>query len=151
MQPPTFDRVRDLLDVAIRDEESARDRYLAWQGRAGDGALDDLLGRLAADEERHRAMLQTVRTVGVRLPLTDHLAERPLPDYATHSDDAEPTDVRSLLVYAIRDERRAFLAYVELAETAEVLRVAEACRTLAQEEAAHQRLLEEQYARLFES
>ena len=146
-KPP--ERVRDLLELAIADEVRARDLYATWRARASDPDLARALADLEADEERHRAMLETMRTVHAGLPMAEGSIAAPLPRWAERPLTTEPRDLRELLAFAVRDEHEAYLRYFLMAEAAPSPKIREACRTLADEETAHQRKLEAWFRRLF--
>lgn len=141
--------LREILEVAISFEKSARDFYAGLVPKVSKN-LRYLVEELAAEEQTHFELFsQLAASIDieqqiqqqVRVPVEDHRFSDyvQLPDLGDHPDD------QSVLQYAMGREDAAMKQYRELADNTEVGPAHDLFAFLANEEAEHKLELEKIY------
>lgn len=143
---------QDVLDLALfaeREAEEGYDRLAAFMASQGKEELAAFFRRMAAWEQEHQARLEDRR----RMLFPDaprNLADRApwaieLPDDASVTSNVSP---RRALELAHAAEVSAYEYYSTALEYVSEPRVAEVFELLRKEELGHQRLLEQELAKL---
>ncbi len=140
------------LDRAVRAEENARAFYLAAAERTGDPAGARMFRDLAAFEEHHRSQLLRLRDALAAGNGWIAYEPRPVPEPGAGAPGeraakvvGDRTGALDALRQAIEAERRAEAEYRDLAAQAPDARGQAMFARLAEEEAGHRRLLDDQY------
>jgi rubrerythrin len=138
--------IGEILEFAIAREAEAVHFYMAMAERAGEPSTKEFFEDLVSEELEHKSRLElevmkeglVARTIGV------------VPE-ASGGPQVSPAQVAGQMVYtealsmAIQKERRSFTLYVRLAGLVSDEELRETLMSLAEEEAKHIVVLEEQY------
>ena len=144
--------LREILEVATRFEESARDFYTALIPKVSK-RIRDLVEELAAEEQRHFDLFTELAQRGdlgeqiqseIQRPVSDSKFSDclHLPDLGDNPDD------QAVLQYAMGREHAAMTHYGELPDTAPSGPIQDLFRFLASEETKHKLELEKIYYEL---
>ncbi len=144
--------LREILEVATRFEESARDFYTALIPKVSK-RIRDLVEELAAEEQRHFDLFTELAQRGdlgeqiqseIQRPVSDSKFSDclHLPDLGDNPDD------QAVLQYAMGREHAAMTHYGELADTTPSGPIQDLFRFLASEETKHKLELEKIYYEL---
>ena len=144
--------LREILEVATRFEESARDFYTALIPKVSK-RIRDLVEELAAEEQRHFDLFTELAQRGDLGEQIQSEIQRPasdskfsdclhLPDLGDNPDD------QAVLQYAMGREHAAMTHYGELADTTPSGPIQDLFRFLASEETKHKLELEKIYYEL---
>ena len=139
--------IGEILEFAIEREGEAVEFYMAMADKVKNPAIQEFFEDLVTEELEHKSRLElevmkegiVARTVGV-------LPETSLEGTTVDLDQVRSQmDYREALDVAIRKERRSFRLYAKLAGLVTEEELGETLLSLAEEEAKHLVLLEEQY------
>ena len=134
----------EILELAISRELDAYKLYMKLSQRVADLQMRETFKSFAGEELEHKARLELeVMKLGVVVPPSKKLAIRKPGD-----KDIEPdldADFKSILLFAMQKERKAFRLYVELATAAKDKESWEMLLSLAENEAMHQARFEVEY------
>jgi rubrerythrin len=132
-----------ILERAIVRELDAYKLYMNLSRRVADAQMQEVFRAFAAEELEHKARLELeVIKLGVIVPTSEK------PNIAESDEDVEPdldVDYRSILLFAMRKERKAFRLYFDLAARAKDKQLREMLLSLAENEAMHQARFEVEY------
>lgn len=145
--------IQEALEIALEAELKARAFYAQAAAEVQDPHGRDLLGRLAAFEEYHaheltelaRSLQSTGRFIAYEGRTMDQFAPVVGSGEATGTLLAELQDVAGILSRAIDNEKIAGERYRQLAEETDDPAGQEMFKKLSQEEAVHQRILEDEF------
>ena len=139
--------IGEILESAIEREAEAVEFYMAMAERVKNPAVQELFEDLVTEELEHKSRLElevmkegiVARTVGV------------LPETSLDTAAVDPDQVRSQMDYpealdvAMQKERRSLRLYARLSGLVAEAVLSETLLSLAEEEAKHLVVLEEQY------
>ncbi len=139
--------IGEILEFAIERESQAAELYIAMAERVKDAATREFFENLVTAELEHKSRLElemmkeglVVRTVGV------------LPETSGDDTPLDPGQIAEHMTYAealglaIQKEKRSFRLYARLAGLIREEELGETLLSLAEEEAKHFVVLEEQY------
>ena len=139
--------IGEILEFAIEREAEAVEFYMAMAERVKNPAVQELFEDLVTEELEHKSRLElevmkegiVARTVGV------------LPETSLDTAAVDPDQVRSQMDYpealdvAMQKERRSLRLYARLSGLVAEAVLSETLLSLAEEEAKHLVVLEEQY------
>ncbi len=140
MQKVTVDEV---LDFAIAAEVSAERFYLDLAAKMQGEAMRTALEEFAAQERRHKAILEGVKQ-GERIA-PGQAADLKIADYVVDVEPRPDMEYADALVLAMKREKAAFKLYTKLAESAQDQAIRETFLMLANEEAKHKLYFEVEY------
>lgn len=141
--------VREILEVAIGFEESARDFYSALIPKVSK-RIRYLFEDLAAEEQRHYDLFKSLSERPDLAEQIKTMIDRPAEDSKfsdrMHLDDlTDPSDDQAVLQYAMGREHAAMSHYRELATTAPEGSIRDLFAFLTGEETRHKLELEKLY------
>ncbi|MFH1810139.1 MAG: ferritin family protein [Pseudomonadota bacterium] len=137
--------VDNILEFAIRQEEKAEAMYLRLAGKAGHAHMKQSLEEFAAEERRHKQILQQIHQNGGLRPSAEQIATLGLAEMLREVDEDTEMDYQQLLIFAMQREKDAFRMYSSLAEIAQDEKLRLTLQSLAQEEAKHKLRFEIEY------
>jgi len=141
----------EALDIAIAWEEYAREGYERWADATGNLNAKALFRNLASMEARHARMLRGVKGGGdLRLALSGSEWLDLSGGMAAHPA-AGDRDLKAVFEYAMKKELEANARYAYLAGMAKDASQRELFTLMANEEAYHRTLINEQYVRLLKA
>ncbi len=141
----------EILDFAIEKEEEARLFYTKLSKKARDAGAGKLFSELAAEEKRHRYILENIAdnkeaikrfTASAR---GRKVADLKISDYLVPSDPAAEHNYQSALILAMQREKASFRLYNDFAAKVKNHVIHEMFLALAMEEARHKLRLETEY------
>jgi rubrerythrin len=139
-----FDTVEDVLDFAISKEMAAKEFYEKFAEWAENPAMRKVFEEFAAEEQRHREILENVKSGNMVLP-KEKIQDMKLADMAEAVTPHPDMNYQDALVFAMHREKQAFTLYHMLANLCEDEKMRETFEMLAQEEAKHKLQFEIEY------
>jgi rubrerythrin len=100
---------------------------------------------LAAEEMKHRAILENLEGSGGLKPANFVVADLKVSDYLVEVEPSANMDYQDALILAMKREKAAYRLYIDLAEGAQDQVLKETFENLAQKEAGHKLRLETIY------
>lgn len=140
-----FDSIEAVLDYAIEKEEEARSFYAAWSERVEHDAIREVFGEFAAQERKHREMLEGIKAGGSFRSKTGGVADLKLADFFLEIEPTPEMTYQDALLLAIQRERHAHEMYVSLSASDGTGELRSLFESLAAEEAKHKLKLESIY------
>jgi hypothetical protein len=142
--------VMDAIETAMTAEEKARDFYAEAAGRVSGTRGKRLFQQLADFEQGHYDILARLKeSLAAKGCYVNYTGTSFAPVYAEGEDlvidAAEKKDLNEILTMAIGNEKKAGEAYSQLAEQVDDPDGVAMFRRLADEEANHARILEDQF------
>ena len=134
-----------ILEFAIRQEEKAEAMYLRLAAKTDAGYMKQSLEEFAAEERRHKQVLQEIHQQGGLRPSADQIQDLGLAEMLRDVDEQADMDYQQLLIFAMQREKDAFRMYSALAEIAQDSTLRLTLQALAQEEAKHKLRFEIEY------
>ncbi|MBI5883133.1 MAG: ferritin family protein [Elusimicrobia bacterium] len=148
MTTTTREKVEEVLQFAIDNEQRAVDFYTLLASRQRQAGLKEMFSSLAAEEGRHKLKLEKIRS-GRKLLKSGAKISRDidLEDYATPPEPEGDLDLQDALLLAMKKEKAAFNLYMDMADAAAEPEVKDIFLSLAREEANHRARFEREYDR----
>ncbi len=138
--------VNEVLDFAIREEEKAAEFYTELAQQVEDPAIRETLKEYAAEEMRHKAKLESLKSRGVELhPSRLEALDLKVAEYTVEIEVQPDMSYQDLLILAMKKEKAAHDLYTDLAAASSDTAIKEAFLSLAQEESNHKLHFEAQY------
>lgn len=138
------------LDRAIAGEKEAQSFYLAAAGRTDDPGGAAMFRELAAFESHHQEHLEALKTslhergIWIQYPARD-FSKTPAAEAPSRAAGSEHADALEALRLAIAAEGKAESEYQRLADQADDTNGKQMFERLAEEEALHRKVLDDQY------
>lgn len=143
MQP--FSSVQEVLTFAIDKENEAARFYTDLSNRSSSKATAQVFKDLAAEEMKHRAVLENLEGAGVLKPANFQVADLKMSDYLVDVEPNQDMDYQDALILAMKREKAAYRLYFDLAAGAVDQNLKDTFENLAQKEAGHKLRLETIY------
>ena len=140
-----FKNVNEVLDYAIKSEESAYVFYTAWSKKLEDRSLVRVFEELAGEELGHKEFLLGVKKGATLVPSRQEIVDLKISDYVMDVKVSTDMDYQEALTLAMQREKEAFKLYSKLAAMSERDDIRNTFKALAQEEAKHKLRLELMY------
>ncbi|MEW6267522.1 MAG: ferritin family protein [Thermodesulfobacteriota bacterium] len=140
-----FNTVDEILDFAIKGEETANAFYRRLADQAALPWMSDLFLDFAKEELGHKARLQAVKLGGRLKPAAEKVQDLKIAEYTADVDESSVTNFQDALVLAMKKEKKAFKLYTDLAEATDNADLRQTFLALAQEEAKHKLRIEIAY------
>jgi len=144
----TFGSVQEILQFAIQKEEEAHDFYLEWSRRMKKASMKKKLQDFASEELKHKAKLTAIIGNKVQMQALrpkEKVIDLKIGDYLVDVDPSTDLDYQGALILAMKEEKKAFKLYSDLAEMTQNQDIRALFLGLAQEEAKHKLKLETEY------
>jgi rubrerythrin len=103
------------------------------------------LEEFAAEERRHKQVLQDIHKQGGLRPSSEQIQDLGLAEMLRDVDEKADLDYQQLLIFAMQREKDAFRMYSSLADIAQDAKLRLTLQALAQEEAKHKLRFEIEY------
>ncbi len=139
-----FNRIDDILDFAIKEEEQAQEFYSKLASKATDPGIKKLLEGFAAEEKGHKARLTGIKSGKQAFGAKERVLDLQIGDYLVDVSPSPEMSYKEALVVAMKKEKAAFRMYTDLAESVEGS-LRETFLELAQDEAKHKLRFEIEY------
>lgn len=137
-----FKNVDEILDFAIKSEESANRFYSEWAKKLAGKPIESTFEELAAEENKHKEFLLGVKH-GKSVQASDKaLLDLKISDYMADVKASVDMDYQDALTVAMHREKMAFKLYSSLADMSPKEDVKNMFKILAHEEAKHKLRLE---------
>ncbi len=143
------ERLAEILDFAIREEEAAYRFYLDLAAKMDKAYMKEIFEDFAKEELRHKAKLEGVKKGDFFTASFQTIEDLKIGDYLVDVDTSQDMDYHKALVLAMKKEKAAYRLYSDLAARAEDARVKDVFKALAQEEAKHKLRFEIEYDNAF--
>ena len=144
------------IDRAIAAERQAQEFYLAAAEKTDDAGGASMFRELAAFESHHQEHLEALKTSintdggWIQYPARN-LSKVPVAEASGRKSSGEHSDALEALRLAISAEEKAEAEYTALAEQADDANGKQMFTRLAEEEALHRKVLDDQYYALTNS
>ena len=140
-----WNKVNDILDYAIENEQSAVDFYRELASKAAKPEIRKLFENYAKEEEVHKAKIEAVKADQTFASVSTDVLDLKLGDYLVAVEPSADMDYQSALILAMKREKAAFRLYTALAAKVDDEQLRELFLQLAQEEAKHKLHFEIEY------
>jgi len=143
-----FGSVQEIMEFAIQKEEESHDFYLEWSGRMKRASMKKKMLDLAKEELKHKAKLIAIKANKVQMQALSpgkKVIDLKIGDYLVDVDPSADLDYQGALILAMKEEKKAFKLYTDLAEMTQNQDIRILFLGLAQEEAKHKLILETEY------
>ena len=143
-----FGSVQEILDFAIQKEVEAHDFYLEWSGRMEKASMKKKLQDFANEELKHKEKLSAIKANKLQMQALNpekKVIDLKIGDYLVDVDPSANLDYQGALILAMKEEKKAFKLYDDLAEMTQNKNIRALFLGLAQEEAKHKLRLETEY------
>ena len=137
--------VDEILDYAIDQEQQAADFYAGLAERAEKAGMRDVLLAYSAEEQRHKALLESVKNGERELTPEEEVLDLKISDYLVEVAETDDLSYQDALIVAMKRERAAFQLYSDMSEKVPESHLKEVLAGLAKEEAKHKLFFESQY------
>ncbi len=135
----------DILDFAIENEIKAYKLYTNLVAKTNNPEMAKVFEEFAVEEKDHRKQLEDIKKGGIFHVSDKKVADLKIADYVA---DVEPTgdmDYQTVLVFAMKKEKKAFQLYTTLANLVKDATAKQLFVSLAQQEARHKLRFELEY------
>ncbi len=141
-----FSNADQLLDFAISEEVRAAEFYRGLAKRMERPWMARTFDDFAAEEMRHKAILEDLKKGGELKPLDEKIPDLKILE-TIQADETPSPDMsyKDALIVAMKAEKEAYLLYSSLADLTEDGRIRDIMLRLAQEEAKHKLKFETEY------
>lgn len=138
--------IDEILDFAIEAEQAAVDLYGDIADKTTNPAIEKVFREFANEERGHKIKLENVKA-GKRFlaPGEKPVLDLKISDYTADEELKPDADYQSVLIFAMKREKAAFMLYTDLAGRAEDPSLRDLLLGLAQEEAKHKLRFEIEY------
>lgn len=140
-----FASIKEVLDFAISNEETAIDFYMNLAERIQDPAMRKAFLNFAKEEKGHKARLMSIKEKGLFLKEGDWVSDIRITDYMIRTEPSEDMTYADALRLAMKREKAAYKLYMKLLENAPNEEMAKIFEHLALEEANHKLRFEVEY------
>jgi len=140
-----FEKVNDILDFAINEEQMAVDFYseLAENSKTDDMKL--VFTEFAEEEIKHKQRLLKIKEEGFYTLAKEQVADLKISDYMVNVKPSTNMTYEESLILAMKKEKAAFKLYTALADRAPNTQLKNVFLGLAQEESKHKLRFEIEY------
>ena len=141
-----WNRIEDVLDFAISEEEEAAIFYTEMAKKASTEWMKEAFKGFAKEEQGHKAKLESIKSGG-KIPesVNKKVLDLKIGDYLIDVKPSADMDHQEALILAMKKEKAAFKLYSDLAQIIHEEDIKQVFLMLAQEEAKHKLRFEIQY------
>jgi len=129
--------VKEIIKQAAEQEEKAYKFYTDALKFVKDAAAKLWIKELAAEEVKHKEMLQKFDVSKIRKFKPDKVQDLHIAEYLVDKDITEIKDFQDVLIVAMKKEQKSYNFYVGMAKSADNADIKKLCKVLAQEELKH--------------
>jgi rubrerythrin len=141
----TFGSVDEILQFAVSMEETSFAFYSQWATRADNKAISEVFGEFAAEELKHKKLIEDVRAGGRKLEAKHDVPDLKLADHYVKPEPSEAMSYQDALLVAIDREVAAIKMYEHLNAVCVEESLCVTFNALADEERKHKLKLETIY------
>ncbi len=140
-----WNKVDEVLDFAISEEEAAAEFYSGLAERADHPSMRTVFEGFAQEEQGHKAKLLAVKAGEVVAGARDEVLDLKISNYLVDVEASPDMSYQDALIVAMKKEKAAFKLYQDLAAIVKDEKVKTVFLALAQEEAKHKLRFEIEY------
>ena len=140
-----WNKIDEVLDFAISEEEAAAEFYIGLAERAENSAMRNVFKEFAQEEQGHKAKLLAVKAGKVVVGAKDEVLDLKIGDYLVDVEGSPDMSYQDALIVAMKKEKAAFKLYQDLAALVQDEKIKNVFLALAQEEAKHKLRFEIEY------
>ncbi len=141
-----FKTINDILDFAIKREQSAVDFYTRLASDTSNKEMNQIFLQFAKEEMGHKAFLMKIKKQGEFNIEPNKIANIKVSDYIiSENKETEKLTYSEALILAARREKAAYDLYIKLSEAATNTEYTNLFLSLAQEELKHKNRFETEY------
>ncbi len=137
--------VKEIIKQAAEQEEKAYKFYTDALKFVKDAAAKLWIKELAAEELKHKEMLQKFDVSKIRKFKPDKVQDLHIAEYLVDKDVTEIKDFQDVLIVAMKKEQKSYTFYVSMAKSTDNADMKKLCKILAQEELKHKHKIELYY------
>jgi rubrerythrin len=137
-----FHNVDEILEFAIKSEESSNRFYAEWAKKLTDKPIKKVFEELAVEELKHKEYIQGIKEGKTLSPAKEEVIDLKISDYMVDIKASLEMDYQDALTMAMHREKMAFKLYSHLANISINENMKSTFKVLAQEEAKHKLHLE---------
>ena len=141
----TFSTIEETLEFAISMEEASYRFYTEWAGKAGNKAISDVFREFAAEELKHRKLIEDVRAGKKELKARHDVEDLKLADRYVKPRMSDSMSYQDALLVAVDREVAAIALYGHLTAFCVEEELCALFDALADEEKKHKLKLETIY------
>ena len=143
-----WNKIDEVLDFAISEEEAAAEFYSGLAERAEHHSMREVFEGFAGEELGHKVKLLAVKAGDVAMGAEGDVPDLKIADYLVDVVPKSDMSYQDALIVAMKKEKAAFKLYQDLASTVQDEKVKAVFLALAQEEAKHKLHFEIEYDNL---
>ncbi len=140
-----FDSPESILDHAIAREQAAADLYTDLAARMKHEGMSEVFLSFAAEERGHKIRLEQVKAGATDIGSAAAVTDLKIADYTVDVELSDDPTYADILLYVMKQEKKAFRLYTDLAARAGDAGLQQLFLSLAQEEAKHKLRFEIEY------
>ncbi|TVM03497.1 MAG: hypothetical protein CV087_05105 [Candidatus Brocadia sp. WS118] len=137
--------VKEIIKQAAQQEDKAYKFYMDALKFVKDPASQIWLKELAAEELKHKEMLQNFDVAKVKKFKPEKIHDLHITEYLVDKDISEVKNFQDVLIVAMKKEQKSYNFYVGMAKSSDNPDMKNLCKILAQEELKHKHKLELYY------
>ncbi|MBW7897632.1 Rubrerythrin [Candidatus Brocadiaceae bacterium B188] len=137
--------VKEIIKQAIQQEDMAYKFYMDALKFVKDPASQIWLKELAAEELKHKEMLQNFDVSRVKKFKPEKIHDLHIAEYLVDKNISDVNNFQDVLIVAMKKEQKAYNFYVGMAKSSDNPEMKNLCKILAQEELKHKHKLELYY------
>lgn len=143
-----WNRIDEVLDFAVGEEEAAAEFYTALAERAEHPSMREVFEGFAREEQGHKAKLLAVKAGEAEVGAEGEIPDLKIVDYLVDVEPSPDMSYQDALIVAMKKEKKAIKLYQDLASIVQDQKVRAVFLALAKEEAKHKLRLEIKYDEL---
>lgn len=140
-----WNKIDEILDFAISEEEAAAEFYAGLAERAEHPSMREVFEGFAREEQGHKASLLAVKAGDIVVRAKGDVLDLKIGDYLVDVEPSPDMGYQDALIVAMKKEKAAFKLYQDLAAIVQDEKVKAVFLALAQEEAKHKLRFEVEY------
>lgn len=140
-----FKDINEILDFAIKNEQTAVDFYEKLASESKEKSMKETFLHFANEEKGHKFRLEKIKDDGVYIANNEKIIDLKIADYLVLGDTSEEMSYQDALILAMKREKAAFKLYMKLSEIAPNEDLKALFINLANEEAKHKVSFELEY------
>jgi len=141
----TFNSVDEILDFAIKSEQSALDFYTKLATNSKNIAMKEVFLEFAEEEKTHKKRLETIKEEKNFKVEIAKIQDLKISEYITDVKQSDNMTYQEALILAMKREKNAVKLYTDLSAIVEDDKMRILFKSLANEEAKHKLRFEIEY------
>jgi len=141
----TFNSVDEILDFAIKSEQSAFDFYTKLATNSKNIAMKKVFLEFAEEEKTHKKRLETIKEEKIFKVEIAKIQDLKISEYITDVKQSDNMTYQEALILAMKREKNAVKLYTDLSAIVEDDKMRILFKSLANEEAKHKLRFELEY------